>query len=124
MLHPECYKVIPSVIINVACVFACPPYHLPSNEVRLHKNTRLTRVCNKQCYYSKYSNCQPSRNLVPRVLSPLLWRDHKVLIRCKEKCASASRYLILYYFISYNIRACQRRNLRQRCPENYAWLNT
>ena len=33
MLHPECYKVIPSVIINVACVFACPPYHLPSNEV-------------------------------------------------------------------------------------------
>ena len=41
---------------------------------------------------------QPSRNLVPRVLSPLWLRDDKVLIICKKKCASASRYLILYYF--------------------------
>ena len=90
----------------------------------MHKNTRLTRLCNNQCCYSKYSNCQPSCNLVPRVLSPLQWRDDKVLIICKEKCASASRYLILYYFICYNIRACQRRNLRQRSPENYAWINT
>ena len=57
------------------------------NEMWLHKNTRITRVCNyKQCYYSKYSNCQPSRNLVPRVLSPLHWRDDKVLINWKEKC--------------------------------------
>ena len=73
----------------------------------LHKNTRLIRVCIKQCYYSKYSNCQPSRILVPTVLSPLHWRDdkvnNKVLIICKEKCASASRYLILYYFINFSI---------------------
>ena len=48
----------------------------------------------------------------------------QVLIICKGKCASASRYLIPHYFVSYNIRTCQRRNLRQRCPENSAWINT